>query len=85
MRITKNPGDYGCRKNPDPMSGIYMTLVMEYQCRIVAKNRRKKYKVKHNSVHVNAVKRTVHITKQGRSFEKILYTVANLQSDTNTT
>ena len=33
--------NYGYRMNPDSYSGIYMTSLMEYQCRIVAEDRRK--------------------------------------------
>ena len=39
ISITKTPGDNDrCRYNPDLLSGIYMTSVMEYQLCIVAEN-----------------------------------------------
>ena len=42
VRLTNTPGkDDVCRLKPDPSSGIYMTLVKQSRCRIVAKNRRK--------------------------------------------
>ena len=37
VRLANTPGeDDGSRLNPDYSSGIYMTAVKEYQCRIVA-------------------------------------------------
>ena len=86
VRITKTPGDYdGCRKNPDSSPGIYMNVVMEDQCCIVAENWRNKYEAKRNEVQVNATKKAACITNRGSFFENILSIVANLRSDTETT
>ena len=47
VRINNNPVENnGCRLNPDSSSGIFMTSVIEPQCRIVAKNRKKQDEVK---------------------------------------
>ena len=78
--ITDAPYDYGgCRHNPDSLPDIYMTSVMEAQCHIVDKNRRKQDEVK--KIHYESS----HITNQGISFEKILSVLANLWSDTDAT
>ena len=50
VHITNTPGEYdGYRLKPDSLSGIYMNLVKEHQCHIVANNRRKKYEVNDNA------------------------------------
>ena len=41
--------------------------------------------MKQNVVQVNAFKKSSHIIKRGSYFERIIFTVANLRSDTNTT
>ena len=47
VHITKTPCDYDIfRQNPDSFSGIYITVVMEDQCCIVANNWRKKDEAK---------------------------------------
>ena len=58
---------------------------MEAHYHIVDNNFRKQYEMKQNLLQIQAVKKSSHITKQGRSFEKILYTVDNLQSDNDNT
>ena len=55
--------DDGCGINLDSSSGIYMNLVKEYQCQIVAKNREKKDEVKQNVNRSNSVKRAARIIK----------------------
>ena len=45
--ITNIPGDdASCRQNPDLKSGIYVNVVMESECHIIAENMRNKYKEK---------------------------------------
>ena len=47
VSIIKIPGAYDiCRQNPDSLSGIYITEVMEDQCRIVNKSYSEKYEAK---------------------------------------
>ena len=58
---------------------------MDAHYHIIADNFRKQYETKQNLLQINAVKKSSHITKQGRSFKKILYTVDNLQSDNDNT
>ena len=84
--ITKTPGyNNGCRYNPELLSGIYMNLVKEAQCHIVAKNWIKQYEAKQILVRVNSFKKSYQITKQDRYFENILSTASKIGSDTNTT
>ena len=41
--VNKTSGDYEIyRHNPDILLGFYMAAVLEYECHVVAANRRKK-------------------------------------------
>ena len=51
----------------------------------MAKNRRKQYEVKQNTIQANSVKRLAHIIKQGISYDNILLALANRLSVTKTT
>ena len=59
-------------------------MVKEAQCRIFTENSIKQDEVKQNSGQVNSVKKVYRTINLGRTFEKILYTVANLRGYTNT-
>ena len=62
-----------------------MAVVMEYQWRIFAENRRKQDAAKQNALRINDSKKASRTNKRGGSFENILKAIANLRSDTNTT
>ena len=82
--MTKNPGNYDVfRNNLYSSSGIYINSVTESQCHIITENSRKQYEVKKSS-RVDYVTKAACITKRGSSFDNIIFTVANLHSDTNT-
>ena len=72
-------------RNLNPFHVSYKNELMEDQCRIVADSWRNQDKEKRNLVKVKAVKKADRITNQGSYFEKILYALSNLQSDTKTT
>ena len=57
-----------------------MNPLKEYQCRIVAENRRKQYEVKENTKWSIFVKRAACIIKKGRSYDNILSSVAKLDT-----
>ena len=59
-----------------------MTLVMQAQCLIAVENRIKQDEANKNVACVNAIKKVVCVTKRGIYFEKTIYMVANLWSDT---
>ena len=83
--ITKIPGDNcGYMENPESYPVIYMTSVMETQCCIVTKKWKEKYELKQNPLRFDTAKKADRITKQGRSFEKIIPTLENICSDTET-
>ena len=59
-----------------------MNAVKESQCRIVDKNRKKQNEEKDIMVQEKNFKRAARIIKQGRSFDNIPSTLANLLSVT---
>ena len=73
------------KRDPDFTSGKQMTAVMEAEFRTVAENKRNQDEAKQNVSQVSMVENGSSITKQGISFENILYMVANLRRYTNNT
>ena len=68
----------GRRINTDSSASIYVTASVEYQCRVIAQNRKMKEEEKIKNTKVNALKRSTRINHCAKLFTKL---VANLPND----
>ena len=68
----------GRRINTDSSASIYVTASVEYQCRVIAQNRKMKEEENIKNTKVNALKRATRTNHHVKSFTKL---VANLPND----
>ena len=67
------------RMNPESSDGIYVTALVEAQCRLIAQKRKMKEHDDINKTKVNALKRAACMNQRSKSFTKL---VANFPNDT---
>ena len=79
VRMPNRDGEEeGSRMNTDSSAGIYVTASVEYQCRLIAQNRKMKEEEKIKNTKINALKRAARMNQRAKSFKKL---VANLPND----
>ena len=59
-------------------SGIYVTASVEAECHMISQNRKMQEEEKKRTSKVNALKKSSHIIKRGRSFAKLLEATSKL-------
>ena len=90
-RMVKIPNrggqEEGLIMNPDSSAGIYFTVSLEAQCRLIAQNHNMKDEEKINNTKVNYLKRDAHINQRATSFTKIVTNIPNdmMVSEDNST
>ena len=72
------------RLNPDSLTGIYVTILVEYEYRMNNQNRKMQERENKIVSKVNGLKKYARVTKRVRSFVKPLAETSNLSSDTKT-
>ena len=70
--------------NPDSSSGIYFTVSVQDECHMISQNRKMQEEENKRASKLNPLKKSVRITKSGRSFVKLLEATAKLPRNMNT-
>ena len=62
VRMPNRDGEEeGSIMNPDSSAGVYVTVSVEAQCRLIAQKRKMKEEEKIKNTNVNALKRAAHV------------------------
>ena len=78
VRMPSREIEEECRRmNPDSSAGIYVTVSVEAQCRMIAKNRKIKEEQKIKNSKVNALKRAACMNLRASSFTKLFDNLPN--------